>query len=41
MAAFAIVSSTDISLRFQAFKELAQYFYPKRKAVEVSGQGTR
>jgi hypothetical protein len=39
MAAFAIVSNTDISLRFKAFKELAQYLYPKCKAVEVSDQG--
>jgi hypothetical protein len=38
MAAIATDPSTDISLRFQAFKELAQYLYPKRKALEHSGE---
>jgi hypothetical protein len=38
MAAIATDPSTDINLRFQAFKELAQYVYPKKKAVEVAGE---
>jgi hypothetical protein len=37
MARLAMEEDADRSLRFQAFKELAQYIYPKRKAIEVSG----
>jgi hypothetical protein len=38
MAAIATDPNTEINLRFQAFKELAQYLYPKRKAIEVCGE---
>ena len=30
---------TDLSLRAQMFKELAQYIAPKRKAVEMQAEG--
>lgn len=29
----------DLSMRFQAHKEVAQYVEPKRKAVEHTGEG--
>src|SRR3712207_1587386 len=38
MATIATDPSTDINLRFQALMELAQYVYPKKKAVEVAGE---
>lgn len=28
----------EAGLRFQALKELSQYLYPKRKALEITGQ---
>lgn len=31
------LSTLDDGLRFQCHKELCQYLYPKRKALEVSG----
>ncbi len=30
--------STELSLRAQIYKELAQYVAPKRKAVEITGE---
>jgi hypothetical protein len=37
MARLATDERVEISIRFQAYKELAQYIYPKRKAIEHSG----
>jgi hypothetical protein len=37
MARLATDERAEISIRFQAYKELAQYIYPKRKALEHSG----
>jgi hypothetical protein len=37
MARLATDERVEISIRFQAYKELAQYIYPKRKALEHSG----
>src|SRR5215211_2789781 len=38
MAKIAMDESQSIQLRAQMYKELAQYFAPKRKAVEVTGE---
>ena len=40
MAKIAMDPSTDVPLRVQILKELAQYVAPKRKAIEMSGTGT-
>jgi len=39
MAKIAMDKNADLQLRGSMYKELAQYVYPKRKAVEVSGTG--
>ena len=39
MARLAMDSKNTPELRGRMFSELAQYVYPKRKAVEVSAQG--
>jgi hypothetical protein len=39
MAKIAMDPSTDVPLRVQILKELAQYVAPKRKAIEMSGSG--
>jgi hypothetical protein len=41
MAQLAMDEGADRSLRFQAFKELAQYIHPKRKAIEISGENDK
>jgi hypothetical protein len=38
MARLATDERVEISIRFQAYKELAQYIYPKRKAIEHGGE---
>jgi hypothetical protein len=38
MAMIAMDENTELSLRAQMYKELAQYVAPKRKAVEVTGE---
>ena len=37
MAQIAMDPSTDVSLKAQMFKELAQYVAPKRKSIEMRG----
>jgi len=37
MAAIASDDSNDDALKLNAWKEIAQYVYPKLKAIEVSG----
>ena len=37
MARLAMDPTVDVAIRAQMLKELAQYLYPKRKALEVSG----
>jgi hypothetical protein len=37
MAIIAENVKLDITIRLNAYKELAQYIYPKRKAIEHSG----
>jgi hypothetical protein len=39
MARIAMDETTDLSIRAQIFKELAQYMAPKRKAVEMKAEG--
>ena len=38
MADIANERTNDLMLRLQAAKEVAQYVYPKRKAIEHSGE---
>jgi hypothetical protein len=38
MARIARDETTDLSIRAQMFKELAQYMAPKPKAVEMKGK---
>jgi len=40
MAMLAVDPTTSQELKFQAFKELAQYVAPKRKAVEMEIEGS-
>ena len=35
MAKIAMDESIEVNIRLTAYKELAQYLYPKRKAIEV------
>jgi len=37
MAAIAQDGTQELTLRLSAHKEVAQYLYPKRKAIELSG----
>jgi hypothetical protein len=37
MARIALNFDEDVTIRLTAHKEIAQYIYPKRKAVEVTG----
>ena len=39
MAALAQDTEADMGLRVTCCKEVAQYLYPKRKAIEHSGDG--
>jgi hypothetical protein len=39
MARIAMDETTDLSIRAQMFKELAQYMALKRKAVEMKAEG--
>jgi len=39
MCEIAVDIENDVALRLQASKEVAQYIYPKRKAIEMSGEG--
>jgi hypothetical protein len=39
MARIAMGENAELSIRAQMYKELAQYVAPKRKAVEVTGEG--
>jgi len=39
MAGIANDETVDLEMRFAAHKEVAQYVEPKRKAVEVTGEG--
>jgi len=39
MAEMANDDSNDLGFRFNAHKEVAQYQEPKRKAMEVTGEG--
>jgi hypothetical protein len=38
MARLAMDETVEVGIRAQMFKELAQYLYPKRKAIEVNGE---
>ncbi len=37
MAILSMDESVEVAIRASCFKELAQYCYPKRRAVEISG----
>lgn len=39
MEKIATDEKNDISIRLQAYKELAKYVYPQLKAIEISGPG--
>lgn len=39
MAAIATDKEADLRVRYDAHKEIAQYIYPKRKAIEVEHSG--
>jgi hypothetical protein len=39
LALIACDETNDINLRYQCHKECAQYFFPKRKAIEVEHSG--
>jgi len=41
MADLILDEDADRQLRFNAAKELAQYVAPKRKAIELTGEGSR
>lgn len=38
MAGIALDKDVEINIRVQCAKEVAQYLYPKRKAVELKGE---
>ena len=38
MARIAMDESAELDVRLHAYKELAQYSYPKRKAIEHRGE---
>jgi hypothetical protein len=38
MVEIAMDESVELEIRFHAYKELAQYIYPKRKALEHGGE---
>lgn len=40
MVKIAMDVANDVKLRAEMYKELAQYLYPKRKAIEHSGEIT-
>ena len=39
MAGIAMDENAELGLRAQMYKELAHYIAPKRKAIEVTGEG--
>ena len=40
LAAISQEKATPLKLKIEALKELAQYYHPKRRAVEISGEQT-
>ena len=40
LAGIAVDKATQLKLKVESLKELAQYLHPKRRAVEVSGEQT-
>jgi len=39
LARIALDPQTNVALKVRSFAELAQYVYPKRKAIEVAAEG--